>query len=277
MIHTELSESQIRESGGFRSMSQLPLCILFMLWVSDSSPRLVQSPKGQISLPGVRRKDRNMKMTMAEGIREMTLNELIRRLGCKDRLGAAPTAKKLREKGEAVIEEKECTVYSNGYAVYSNGTGRTVVFLGDCGSYTYHFNPLTDSERGDQRQSETVDCFGDMPWILAVTVRGEHQIEQNSMNCAGRYSAPADGDMDADENSDGIYRGAYHFPTPQEAYIRKETMDERLEKLTRRQKQLYIMTELYGFTQREAAEKLHIDAAYVCRQISVAKRTISKQ
>ena len=124
-------------------MSQLPLCILFMLWVSDSSPRLVQSPKGQISLPGVRRKDRNMKMTMAEGIREMTLNELIRRLGCKDRLGAAPTAKKLREKGEAVIEEKECTVYSNGYAVYSNGTGRTVVFLGDCGSYTYHFNPLT--------------------------------------------------------------------------------------------------------------------------------------
>ena len=258
-------------------MSQLPLCILFMLWVSDSSPRLVQSPKGQISLPGVRRKDRNMKMTMAEGIREMTLNELIRRLGCKDRLGAAPTAKKLREKGEAVIEEKECTVYSNGYAVYSNGTGRTVVFLGDCGSYTYHFNPLTDSERGDQRQSETVDCFGDMPWILAVTVRGEHQIEQNSMNCAGRYSTPADGDTDAGENLDGTYHGAYHFPTPEEAYIRKETMDERLEKLTRRQKQLYIMTELYGFTQREAAEKLHIDAAYVCRQISVAKRTISKQ
>ena len=98
-------------------MSQLPLCILFALWASDSSPRPVQSPKGQISLPGVRGRDRNMKMTMAEGIREMTLNELIRRLGCKHRQGAAPTAKKLRENGEVVIEEKECTVYSNGYAV----------------------------------------------------------------------------------------------------------------------------------------------------------------
>ena len=208
---------------------------------------------------------------MAEGIREMTLNELIRRLGCKERQGAAPTAKKLRESGEVMIETEECTVYSNGYAVYRNETGRTVVFLGDCSSYTYHFNPLTDSERRGQRQSETVDSFGDMPWILAVTVRGDHQIEQNSMNCAGRYSAPADDDAEADGSSDGIYRGAYHFPGPEEAYIRKEAIDERLQQLTRRQKQLYIMTELYGYTQREAAEKLHIDAAYVSRQVSVAK------
>ena len=258
-------------------MSQLPLCILFALWASDSSPRPVQSPKGQISLPGVRGRDRNMKMTMAEGIREMTLNELIRRLGCKHRQGAAPTAKKLRENGEVVIEEKECTVYSNGYAVYSNETGRTVVFLGDCGSYTYSFNPLTDSEKRDQRQSETVDCFGDMPWILAVTVRGEHQIELNSMNYAGRYLTPADDNTDADENSDGIYRGAYRFPSPEEAYIRKESIDEQLGKLTHRQKQLYIMTELYGFTQREAAEKLHIAAPCVCRQISAVKRAISKK
>ena len=240
-------------------------------------PRLVESPKSQISLPGVRRKDRNMKMTMAEGIREMTLNELIRRLGCKERQGTAPTAKKLRESGEVMIETEECTVYSNGYAIYRNETGRTVVFLGDCGSYTYHFNPLTDSERRDQRQSETVDSFGDMPWILAVTVRGDHQIEQNSMNCAGRYSAPADDDAEADGSSDGIYRGAYHFPDPEEAYIRKEAIDEQLQKLTRRQKHLYIMTELYGFTQREAAEELHIDVACVCRQVSAAKRKISKK
>lgn len=214
---------------------------------------------------------------MAEDIREMTLNELIRRLGCREREEVAPTAKKLREDGEVVIKEKECTVYSNGYAVYSNGTRRTVVFLGDCGSYTYHFNPLTDSERRDQRQSETVDCFGDMPWILAVTVRGEHQIELNSMNCSGRYSAPADDNTDIDEKSDGIYRGAYHFPNPEEAYLRKEMIDEQLGKLTRRQKQLYIMTQIYGFSQREAAEKLHIDAACVCRQINAVKRAISKK
>ena len=218
-----------------------------------------------------------MKMTMAEDIREMTLNELIRRLGCKERKGAAPTAKKLRESGEVMIETADCTVYSNGYAIYSNGIGRTVVYLGDCGSDTYHFNPLTDSERRNQRQSETVDSFGDMPWILAVTVRGEHQIELNSMNYAGRYSATADDNTDADENSDGNYRGAYRFPSPEEAYIRKEAIEEQLGKLTRRQKQLYIMTELYGFTQREAAEKLHIDVACVCRQMSSAKRKISKK
>ena len=218
-----------------------------------------------------------MKMTMAGDIREITLNELIRRLGCKERQGAVPTAKRLRESEEAVIETEKCTVYSNGYAVYSNGTGRTVIFLGDCGSYTYYFTPLTDSERREQRQSETVDSFGDMPWILAVTVRGEHQIELNSLNYAGRHFTPADEDEEAAGTSDGIFHGAYHYPNPEEAYIRQEEQTERMNKLTRRQKQIYVLTELYGFSQRETAERLHINDACVSRQLRLVRKKISKK
>ena len=230
-------------------------------------PRPTESPKGQISLPGVRRKDRNMKMTMAEGIREMTLNELIRRLGCKDRQEAAMTAKKLRDSGEIVIEVEGCTVYSNGYVVYSNGTGRTVVFLGDCGSYTYHFNPLTDAERESQKQSETVDCFGNLPWVIAVTVRGDHQIEMNGLYRAGRFSDVSgntdeskrrDSENSSDEGWDGKYHGAYKFPNPEEECLRREALHEKLSRMTPSQRKVYILSHYYGYSQDEIAEQMHI-------------------
>lgn len=52
MIHTELSESLLRGSGGFGGVSQLPSCILFVLWASDSSSRPIESPKSQIFTAG---------------------------------------------------------------------------------------------------------------------------------------------------------------------------------------------------------------------------------
>ena len=50
-----------------------------------------------------------------------------------------PTARQLRESGEEPVAVREIgpdgslSVYPGGYAVYSNGSGTTVVSLGECG------------------------------------------------------------------------------------------------------------------------------------------------
>ena len=44
------------------------------------------------------------------------------------------------------------SVYPGGYAVYSNGSGTTVVSIGECGKYTYRFHDgeeMTCLQRAD--------------------------------------------------------------------------------------------------------------------------------
>ena len=57
-----------------------------------------------------------------------TLGELLAILGDVTKTGKTPTSKTLREEaGEPIASEERCMVYANGYAVYDNGSGRTVV------------------------------------------------------------------------------------------------------------------------------------------------------
>lgn len=238
--------------------------LLFMLRQVPPAER-VRRPEIHL-LSVVRRKDKTMAAKMNQtsgsasvstpsGISEdMTLNELISRLGVEGRPPKSPTSRTLRESGVVLFQSGTCTVYSNGFAVYSNESGKTVVFLGDCRSYTYYFDRLTEGEKAYQKQSDTVDSFGDLPWILAVTVRGDHQIEMNSQNASGRYAARTDTSAaDSIEDSECGYRGAYRFPNPEEEYIRKESEKERLEHMTKRQREIFILAHVYGYSQTEIA------------------------
>ena len=76
-----------------------------------------------------------------------TLGELLKLLNPGEKPHEIPTPKKLRENaGKPIafypvpestsVENVECTVYSNGFAVYDNGSGRTVIWLPDCTSFT---------------------------------------------------------------------------------------------------------------------------------------------
>jgi len=115
-----------------------------------------------------------------------TLAELISILGPVTKAEKMPTAKKLREEaGEPIATEERCKVYSNGYVVYDNGSGRTVLWLPYCVSFTYHFNPLKDSEKGGDIKETCILPEGmleSQPWTVAVTLIGEHRIEANFMN-----------------------------------------------------------------------------------------------
>lgn len=186
----------------------------------------------------------------------MTLNEVIGILGSISRLACVPKITALKNSASVVIREDNCEIYSNGYVVYSNETGRTIMFIKDCRSYTYHFDRLTDAEKQYQKQEETVDGLGKLPWMTAITVCGDHRIENNSMNRTGsRYgSRTRETDDDICAESDGCWQGACRFPDPEEAVIRKETQEEKLNSLTEKQRKFYVLKHYYGYTQEEIAE-----------------------
>ena len=97
-----------------------------------------------------------------------------------------PTARQLRESGEEPVAVREIgpdgslSVYPGGYAVYSNGSGTTVVSICECGEYTYRFH---DGE--DDLPTESRLLLDGEDWSVVVALKGEEQIEANLMNRKG--------------------------------------------------------------------------------------------
>ena len=127
-----------------------------------------------------------------------TLRELLEMIGDVCRAEKRPTAKALREKKHedgtveqiqpiAETADGDCKVYANGYAVYSNNTGTTVLWLADCCSFTYQFDDLKENEKNYMAQRSIVneDVLGSQPWFMAVMLRGDHQVERNTMDRKG--------------------------------------------------------------------------------------------
>ena len=133
-----------------------------------------------------------------------TLGELLAILNLGDKPHETPTPKMLRETaGAPIATEERCTVYANGYAVYDNGSGRTVVWLPSCTSFTYHFDALKESEKGGEVK-ETAELpeglLVSLPWPVAVSLIGDHRVEANMMNRMGSRTGTKD--YDSDDNGD---------------------------------------------------------------------------
>ena len=231
-----------------------------------------------------------------------TLAELISILGPVTRAAKTPTSKALREEaGEPIASSPDplgygdgILVYSNGYAVYDNGSGRTVVWVPACGAFTYRFDPMKDSEKGDEIK-EAIDLpegfLESQPWVIALTLIGDHRVEQNSMNRrqGGRkgtkdYDADDNGDKDGDAEDvvEKSYRNEYNWredrigEDPLTIYIRKETRREMLESMTEKQREVFILYYQYGYNQREIAELIGIDRASVEDRLDSAVKKVKK-
>ena len=212
-----------------------------------------------------------------------SLADLIKALGNVEEQEKTPTPKKLRETaGDPVAKEEGCLVYANGYCVYTNCTGSTVMFVPGCKSFTYRFNGLNDSETGILTDHQDIgeEEFCALPWHIALTVRGDHRIEYNSFNRAGdRKRERSEDDEDSEKQTEKkVYRynPGYHFESPEAAYIRKETIREALSKLTEKQKEVYLLYHRDGYNEYEIAELLGIDRTSVHDRLKSANKKISK-
>lgn len=204
-----------------------------------------------------------------------TLGELLAMLNLGDK-PKVPTPKMLFETaGEPIADTNGCTLFRNGFAIYQNGTGRTVVWLPDCTNFTFYFNKLKDSEKDTFRETcELPKGFLEsQPWIIAVTLIGDHRIESNSMNRTGSRKDTADfSSKDNGDKDDAIekamadpFRRAFNWydgrigENPQDAVERRETREEMLAAMTDKQREVFIMYYRDGVSQRQIAAMLGVD------------------
>lgn len=211
-------------------------------------------------------------------------------IGAVGRAEKTPTARALREKKRedgtveqvqplAETADGDCKVYANGYAVYSNATGTTVLWLADCCSFTYKFDGLKDKEKDYIAQRSIVgeDILGSQPWFMAVMLRGDHQVERNSMDRKGdRRGQNKNISLDyvTEEEEAAEWNPGYHFESPERTLIRKEMLREQLGKLTDRQREVFLLYHQCGYTQQEIAEMLGITQKAVDFRLDAAERKV---
>ncbi len=221
-----------------------------------------------------------------------TLEELINCLGGLEKEEKRPTAKALRETaGEPVADMDGCQVYANGYAVYSNGSGTTVLWLKDCLNFTYRFVQPKDGEKESITGKSVLDeeALGGQPWYFGVMLRGDHQVEENMMNRKGdRRGQRTDMKYDCDEaevqedEEDTYLHNLYSWrdtpfaENPEDAYIRKETQQEMLEKLSDTQREAFVLYYRDGLTRQEIADNLKISRQGVDHRLEKALKRLKK-
>ena len=183
-----------------------------------------------------------------------------------------PTARQLRESGEEPVAVREIgpdgslSVYPGGYAVYSNGSGTTVVSIGECGEYTYQFH---DGEDGLPTESRLL-LDGD-DWSIAVALKGEEQIEANLMNRKGDRK----GSRQYEDDWEHI-RVEEEVPDVLDAIIQMDMLSELLACLTERQREVVTAYCFDGLTQQQIADKLGVSHQAVDNILKQALKKIKK-
>lgn len=183
-----------------------------------------------------------------------------------------PNARQLRESGEEPVAVREIgpdgslSVYPGGYAVYSNGSGTTVVSIGECGEYTYRFH---GGEDGLPTESRLL-LDGD-DWSIAVALKGEEQIEANLMNRKGDRK----GSRQYEDDWEHI-RVEEEIPDVLDAIVQRDMLSELLDCLTERQREVITAYFFDGLTQQQIADKLGIAKQSVNENLKAAIKKMKK-
>ncbi|MBQ9631570.1 MAG: hypothetical protein IJV04_01445, partial [Lachnospiraceae bacterium] len=106
--------------------------------------------------------------------------------------------------------------------VYDNGDRKTVLWVPDCGTYTYYFGQLRDNEKQYLKEKEVLDMdvLGALPWYNVLVRFGETQIE-NNLDHPKSKGTSSDADVPEEWEVKPAYRwvcGA-HFDNPEETFM----------------------------------------------------------
>lgn len=221
-----------------------------------------------------------------------TLGELLAALSLGKK-PKTPTPRVLFETaGEPIAEMNGCTLFRNGFAIYKNGSGRTVVWLPYCVNFTFYFDKLRDSEKDTLRETYELpeEYLKTQPWVIAVTLIGDHRIESNSMNRTGSRKNTVDlaskdkGDKNGamEEIIADPYRRAFNWydghmgENPQDAVERRETREEMLAAMTDKQREVFILYYRDGMTQEQIAVYFNVDQTAVRDRLKGALKKAKK-
>lgn len=219
------------------------------------------------------------------GKKAPTLCQLMKMLGKVQKEDRTPTVKKLEEGGDPFIELGSCRVFSNGYAAYDNGSGRTVFWLPDCRFFEFRFTRLDNSEKDEQMTDHKKmgkKYMRAQPWYMAVMLMGDHRVEENMENRKGsrvgtREETETENGSREDEVEGRIARkmNPSAFGNPETLYIRKEEVSERLGVMTETQRRVFIAYYRDGMTQEQIGEELGVAHQTVSRHLKAAEKKMA--
>ena len=273
-------------------------------------------------------KNNNEKATTKEQVNETkevtitentTLGELLKLLNLGEKPCETPTPKKLRENagkpvafypmsdysGSTDLTDLNdlsysntaalnigCIVYSNGFAVYDNGSGRTVLWLPDCTSFTYVFTRPKAAEEGKLPYKEYIsdETLESLSWFTAVMLIGDHRVESNILNRKSSRKGSRAYDVDdcgdkcgkieaaiEDSYMDKFFWAEGRFgENPLDALIREERYNEMLEVLTDKQRTAFHLYYKEGYTQQQIAEMMGCVVSMVNKHLSVSLKKLNK-
>ena len=214
-----------------------------------------------------------------------TLGELLEILNPGEKPAETPTPKDLRvTAGDPVASEERCLVYSNGWAVYDNGSGITVVWLPDCVRFTYQFSKPKKNESLVVSASEELPegLLASQPWPIAVTLLGDYSVERNLMkrkgsSCSSKAFGESDCECDFTEEyvADAVLEDFFRkqgrvAQDPEDIYIWKETLQEMLDNMTKKQRKAFVLYYIYGYKEVEIAMRLNISQPAVTKLLKHA-------
>ena len=169
-------------------------------------------------------------------------------------------------------------MFNNGYAIYDNGNRRVFLWAPDCGSAVYYFTGLRDNEKEYLSQKEEIglDILGELPWYHALMIAGENRIEYNMDHPKSRGNT-----SDFDTGDDDVvpathWVGAYHFESPEEAYLKKEAAEERKKALTEKQIDICELHLVGGMSMRKIAKLYRVDYTTIREQVTSIKNQLKK-
>ena len=206
------------------------------------------------------------------------LKKARRRPGAVQLRTYVPMVAKLEYECGGVIE-----AYENGYCVYDNGNRKTVVWILDCGSYTYMFGQLKDKEKEYLKQKDelSADYLGSLPWYQAVMLRGEDQIWKNSEHPKSKGTmSDEDEGIDVDVTPDYRWCCGAHIETPEEYVMRIEAEREirnKINELKPGHRELIHMTFFEEKTQKDISKEIGRSQSSISERLMNAEKELSEK
>ncbi len=200
----------------------------------------------------------------------------LRSLVSSQKIVKTPTPKYLRENDTpvAISEDGSTIAYSCGYVFYRSAAGNVVVSLDECRNYTYRFIDGDNiSHSTSIISSEMIDK---MEWQVAVALTAEDRADKNSGNRKGnRDEYRYDLNYDEFDPWERIELEQY-VPDILTEIIEEENIEDLLNCLTEKQREVVRNYFFKEMTQKEIAEKLGIAQRVVSHHLDAALTKLRK-
>ncbi len=175
--------------------------------------------------------------------------------------------------------EARIDVYPDGFALYWNESGRTVLRTIDCGTCVWHFLPLRETETDEE---DPLPCvaeadLSELPWELALMLAGENRISLHQhWNSAKKYACTEE---DPNQEAHARWTSGIRCENPETLMLLREQQAEirkTVSELPPRQREVFNYCMEGGKSLTELARRRNIAVPSVWESRNTLRKKLSR-